>query len=186
MEQKQRLDYLVEKFKEDSGEYSDLAVPDSEPEKRRILRSLMNIRMPRHLDAEVQEVQDAFLQEDAREKGIVTLDQIPTVKDSYNSRDVFAEKISIWQGDITRLQVGAIVNAANSQMLGCFVPCHRCIDNAIHSAAGVELRAECSHQMNQKRIRYGRNYEEPTGQAMLTKGYNLPAEYVIHTVGPIV
>lgn len=186
MEQKQRLDYLVEKFKEDSGEYSDLAVPDSEPEKRRILRSLMNIRMPRHLDAEVQEVQDAFLQEDAREKGIVTLDQIPTVKDSCNSRDVFAEKISIWQGDITRLQVGAIVNAANSQMLGCFVPCHQCIDNAIHSAAGVELRAECSHQMNQKRIRYGRNYEEPTGQAMLTKGYNLPADHVIHTVGPIV
>ena len=119
MEQKQRLDYLVEKFKEDSGEYSDLAVPDSEPEKRRILRSLMNIRMPRHLDAEVQEVQDAFLQEEAREKGIVTLDQIPTV--NCNSRDVFAEKISIWQGDITRLQVGAIVNAANSQMLGCFV-----------------------------------------------------------------
>lgn len=115
MEQKQRLDYLVEKFKEDSGEYSDLAVPDSEPEKRRILRSLMNIRMPRHLDAEVQEVQDAFLQEEAREKGIVTLDQIPTV--NCNSRDVFAEKISIWQGDITRLQVGAIVNAANSQML---------------------------------------------------------------------
>ena len=161
MEQKQRLDYLVEKFKEDSGEYSDLVVPDSEPEKRKILRSLMNIRMPRHLDAEVQEVQDAFLQEDAREKGIVTLDQIPTVKDSCNSRDVFAEKISIWQGDITRLQVGAIVNAANSQMLGCFVPC-------------------------QKRIRYGRNYEEPTGQAMLTKGYNLPADHVIHTVGPIV
>ena len=92
MEQKQRLDYLVEKFKEDSGEYSDLAVPDSEPEKRRILRSLMNIRMPRHLDAEVQEVQDAFLQEDAREKGIVTLDQIPTVKDSCNSRDVLQKK----------------------------------------------------------------------------------------------
>ena len=82
MEQKQRLDYLVEKFKEDSGEYSDLAVPDSEPEKRKILRSLMNIRMPRHLDAEVQEVQDAFLQEDARKKGIVTLDQIPTDRKS--------------------------------------------------------------------------------------------------------
>ena len=186
MDQKQRLDYLVEKFKEDSAEYSGLAVPDSEPEKRRILRSLMNIRMPHYLADEVLEVQDAFLKEDAREKGIVTLDQIPTVKDSCNSRDVLAEKISIWQGDITRLQVGAVVNAANSRMLGCFVPCHRCIDNAIHSAAGVELRAECSRQMNQKRIRYGQNYEEPTGQAMLTKGYNLPAEYVIHTVGPIV
>ena len=186
MDQKQRLDYLVEKFKEDSGEYSNLAVPDSEPEKRRILRSLMNIRMPRHMDEQTLHVQDEFLKEDAREKGIVTLDQIPTVKDSCNSRDIFAEKISIWQGDITRLQVGAIVNAANSQMLGCFVPCHRCIDNAIHSAAGVQLRAECSRRMNQKRIRYGRNYEEPTGQAMLTKGYNLPADYVIHTVGPIV
>ena len=77
----------------------------------------------------------------------------------------FCGKNLYLQGDITRLQVGAIVNAANSQMLGCFVPCHRCIDNAIHSAAGVELRAECSRQMNQKRIRYGRSYEEPTGQA---------------------
>ena len=94
MEQKQRLDYLVEKFKEDSGEYSDLAVPDSEPEKRRILRSLMNIRMPRHLDAEVQEVQDAFLQEDAREKGIVTLDQIPTVKTAATA-EMFCRKKSL-------------------------------------------------------------------------------------------
>ena len=82
--------------------------------------------------------------------------------------------------------VGAIVNAANSQMLGCFVPCHGCIDNAIHSAAGIELREACGHYMNRKRMRYGRRYEEPTGQAVLTEGYNLPAEYVIHTVGPIV
>ena len=186
MDQKQRLDYLVEKFKEDSGEYRNLKVSDSETEKRRILRSLMNIRMPRHMDEETLKVQDEFLKEDAREKGIVTLDQIPTVKEAYNSSAPFAEKISVWQGDITRLQVEAIVNAANSQMLGCFVPCHRCIDNAIHSAAGVELRAECNHQMNQKRIRYGKSYEEPTGQAMLTSGYNLPAEHVIHTVGPIV
>lgn len=122
MDQKQRLDYLVEKFKEDSIEYSNLAVPNSELEKRRIFCSLMNIRMPRHLDDEVLEVQDAFLKEAAQEKGIVNLDQIPTVKDSCNSRDVFAEKISIWQGDITRLQVGHC-QCCNSQMLGCFVPC---------------------------------------------------------------
>ena len=94
--------------------------------------------------------------------------------------------MSIWQGDITRLQVGAIVNAANSQMIGCFVPCHRCIDNAIHSAAGVQLRNECNHIMNQRRIRFGRQYEEPTGTATLTSAYNLPCKYVIHTVGPIV
>ena len=82
--------------------------------------------------------------------------------------------------------MGAIVNAANSRMLGCFVPCHGCIDNAIHSAAGIELREACSHYMNRKRMQYGRRYEEPTGHAVLTEGYNLPAEYVIHTVGPIV
>lgn len=127
-----------------------------------------------------------FLSEEAKEKGIVSLDAISTVAKQYESRHPFAGKLSIWQGDITRLQVGAIVNAANSQMLGCFVPCHRCIDNAIHSAAGIQLRAECNHYMNRRRIQYGLRYEEPTGQAMLTKGYNLPAKYVIHTVGPIV
>ncbi len=95
-------------------------------------------------------------------------------------------KVSIWQGDITRLKVGAIVNAANSQMLGCFVPCHRCIDNAIHSAAGMQLRDECSKIMNHRRMQYGRGYEEPTGTATLTKAYNLPCDHVIHTVGPIV
>lgn len=99
---------------------------------------------------------------------------------------ICADKLSLWQGDITRLQVGAIVNAANSQMLGCFVPCHRCIDNAIHSAAGMQLREECSHIMQEKRMRFGRQYEEPVGSAVLTKAYNLPCEHVIHTVGPIV
>mgnify|MGYP001183423016 CR=1 FL=1 len=127
-----------------------------------------------------------FLQEEAKEKGIVTLVEIPTVKDAYESQRSFADRMSIWQGDITRLQVGAIVNAANSQMIGCFVPCHRCIDNAIHSAAGVQLRNECNHIMNQRRIRFGRQYEEPTGTATLTSAYNLPCKYVIHTVGPIV
>lgn len=118
--------------------------------------------------------------------GKVSLPEIPTIQEQYSSFHPFAEKLSIWQGDITRLEIDAIVNAANNQMLGCFVPMHRCIDNCIHSYAGIELRAECNRQMNQKRIKYGREYTEPTGQAMLTKGYNLPAKYIIHTVGPIV
>ena len=184
--QNERLDYLLREFKKDSVRYRDLEVSGDYTEKRMALRSLMNIRMPGEMAEEVVRVQDEFLSEEAEEKGIVTLDEIPDIAKQYGSRHPFADKISIWQGDITRLQVGAIVNAANSQMLGCFVPCHRCIDNAIHSAAGIKLREECSHYMKRRKMQYGSRYEEPTGQAVLTKGYNLPAKYVIHTVGPIV
>lgn len=184
--QNERLDYLLREFKEDSVRYRDLEVSGGYTEKRMALRSLMNIRMPGEMAEEVVRVQDEFLSEEAEEKGIVTLDEIPDIAEQYGSRHPFADKISIWQGDITRFQVGAIVNAANSQVLGCFVPCHRCIDNAIHSAAGIELREECSHYMKRRKMQYGSRYEEPTGQAVLTKGYNLPAEYVIHTVGPVV
>ena len=184
--QEERLDYLLEKFKKDSLWYKDLEVGGDYQEKRRALRSLMNIRMPGAMDPEVLEVQDEFLREEAAEKGIVTLEEIPTAARQYGSRKPFGDKISVWQGDITRLQVGAIVNAANSQMLGCFHPCHGCIDNAIHSAAGIELREACSQYMEHRKVQYGKEYEEPTGRAVLTEGYNLPAEYVIHTVGPIV
>lgn len=184
--QEKRLDYLLKEFKEDSIQYKDLEVEDSYEEKRMTLRSLMNIRMPKSMSEDVIKMQDEFLAEEAKEKGIVTLEMIPTAAEQYGSRKPFADKISLWQGDITRLQAGAIVNAANSRMLGCFVPCHRCIDNAIHSAAGIQLREECAYYMNRRKMQYGGRYEEPTGQAVLTKGYNLPAEYVIHTVGPIV
>ena len=184
--QEERLDYLLREFKEDSFQYRDLDTGDDYGEKRRYLRALMNIRMPEAMNKDVVRVQDEFLTEEAREKGIVELKSIPTAAEQYQSSHPYADKISVWQGDITRLHAGAIVNAANSQMLGCFVPCHGCIDNAIHSAAGIELREVCSHYMDRKRMQYGRRYEEPTGQAVLTKGYNLPAEYVIHTVGPIV
>jgi len=184
--QSERLDFLLDALKEDSIQYKNLQVGNSETEKRNAVRSLMNVRMPRSISDDFLEVQDIFLQEEAKEKGIVTLAEIPTVKDAYESQRSFADRMSIWQGDITRLQVGAIVNAANSQMIGCFVPCHRCIDNAIHSAAGVQLRNECNHIMNQRRIQFGRQYEEPTGTATLTSAYNLPCKYVIHTVGPIV
>lgn len=184
--QQDRLDYLLQEFKKDSKQYKDLEVEDDYESKRMALRSLMNIRMPKEMAEDVVKVQDTFLVLEAAEKGIVAISDIRTIKEQYGSRHPYGDKLSVWQGDITRLAVDAIVNAANSQMLGCFVPCHRCIDNAIHSAAGIELRAECNHKMNQKRIQYGSRYEEPTGQAMLTKGYNLPAKYVIHTVGPIV
>lgn len=179
-------DILLEKLKDDSDGYKNLdTTAYSLSEKKHTIRSLMNIRMPRTISEELLSIQDSYLQEELAAKKPVDWRDIPTVGEQLGSRSSFADKISIWQGDITRLKIGAIVNAANSQLLGCFVPCHRCIDNAIHSAAGMQLREECSHIMNRRRVLYGRNYEEPTGTATLTKAYNLPCDYVIHTVGPI-
>lgn len=181
-----RINPLLDKLKEDSVEYRNLEVAENIEEKKMAIRSLMNIRMPGNESEELLSLQDSYLQQELKDKGIVGISEIPTIKEQYGSIFVGADKISLWQGDITRLAAGAIVNAANSQMLGCFVPCHRCIDNAIHSAAGMQLRAECSRIMDKRRIKYGRQYTEPTGTATLTKGYNLPCDYVIHTVGPIV
>ena len=174
--QNQRLEYLVEAFKAESDQYKDLQTPEDTEGRRHLLRSLMNIRMPGKMDDSVLAVQDEYLQERIREKGIVTLEDIP-VKEGV---------ISVWQGDITRLAVDAIVNAANSQMLGCFIPMHTCIDNCIHTFAGIQLRAECNRQMNRMRMKYGQNYEQPTAVPMLTDAYNLPAKKVIHIVGPVV
>ena len=176
MTQEQRLDFLVEAFKTDSGQYRNLQTPHDTEGKRRILRSLMNIRMPKRMDNSVLSVQDAYLKARIRENGIVELSDIPVIRDG----------LSIWQGDITRLAVDAIVNAANSEMLGCFVPMHTCIDNCIHTFAGVQLRAECSRQMTLLREQYGMDYEQPTAVPMLTDAYNLPAKKVVHIVGPIV
>ena len=176
MTQNERLAYLVEEFKTDSVRYKDLTTPSDTEGKWQLLRSLMNIRMPGEMDESVLEIQDDYLQERIRENGIVEFSDIPEIRNG----------ISIWQGDITRLKVDAIVNAANSQMLGCFVPMHTCIDNCIHTFAGVQLRAECSRQMKKMRARYGRDYEQPTAVPMLTDAYNLPAKKVVHVVGPIV
>lgn len=176
MTQKERLDFLVEEFKADSIDYKNVKTPSDISGKQTLLRSLMNIRMPRVMTKEVLLVQDEYLKERVAEKGIVGLEEIPEVSPS----------ISIWQGDITRLEVDAIVNAANSQMLGCFVPMHACIDNCIHTFAGVQLRLECNRQMNKNREKYGQDFEMPTSVPMLTPAYNLPSKYVIHIVGPIV
>ena len=183
----EKTDILLKKLKEDSLEYKELETTGySLEEKKNVIRSLMNIRMPRVISDELADLQNEYLQDELKTKGVVSLEDIPTIKEQFGSKSPYAEILSLWQGDITRLKVGAIVNAANSQMLGCFVPCHRCIDNAIHSAAGMLLREECNHIMSRRRMMYGRNYEEPTGTATLTKAYNLPCDYVIHTVGPIV
>ena len=136
----------------------------------------MNIRMPKKMAREVLQVQDEYLQERNRENGIVTLSGIPEI----------ADRISLWQGDNTRLAVDAIVNAANSQMLGYFIPMHTCIDNCIHTFAGVQLRAECARRMDLLRAEFGEDYEQPTAVPMLTDAYNLPAKHVVHIVGPIV
>ncbi|MCM1266829.1 MAG: protein-ADP-ribose hydrolase [Bacteroidales bacterium] len=187
-----REDILLEQLKADSAEYGNLETRDySVSQKRQAIRSLMNIRMPGGLSEALLAAQDEYLRQTLSEKGIVTLAEIPTIRECFGGRCAaevipFADQISLWQGDITRLQAGAIVNAANSQMLGCFVPCHRCIDNAIHSAAGMQLREECSRIMAKKRMCHGGHYEEPVGGAVLTKAYNLPSDHVIHTVGPIV
>lgn len=194
MNRDERTDIFLKKLKEDSAEYQDLDTTGyNSEEKKNTIRSLMNIRMPKELSDELVTLQNDYLQEELNAKGIVTLPDIPTIKEQFGNKVPFSgkkaglsERLSLWQGDITRLKVGAIVNAANSQMLGCFVPCHRCIDNAIHSAAGMQLRDECSRIMSRRRMKYGRRYEEPTGTATLTAGYNLPCDHVIHTIGPIV
>ncbi len=174
--QEERLNYLLEEFKADSDNYKEIAIPDSVGEKQALLRSLMNIRMPKKMSDQVIRIQDDYLAGRAQEKGIVRLADIPVAKDN----------LSIWQGDITRLEVDAIVNAANSMMLGCFLPMHTCIDNQIHTFAGIQLRQECNEKMDQLRARYGPDYEQATAIPMLTDAYNLPAKKVIHIVGPIV
>ena len=158
-----RLEWLCRYLLDENPRYRQMPVPDSLEERRDFFRALMNVRPPMPISEEFLQVQDEELQAQLTEKGIV---------------EIACQSLREWQGDITRMKVDAIVNAANSQMLGCFVPLHRCIDNAIHSAAGVQLRLACEEMMH--------GTEEPTGSARITSGFNLPAKYVVHTVGPIV
>ena len=170
MAQEQRLDFLIRWLLKERKASENTALSPDLAEKRRILRSLMNVRPPAAISEEFLKVQDAYLEERLAERGTVSLKELTPVRPG----------IYLWQGDITRLAVDAVVNAANSQMLGCFVPCHGCIDNAIHSAAGLQLRDACAEIMR------AQGHPEPAGRAKLTCAYNLPARYVLHTVGPIV
>ena len=145
-------------------------IPTNYDEKRRFLRVLMNIRMPNEVSQEFIKVQDDFLTAETLNKDLTSVEDINEVKG----------KLMLWQGDISTLKVDAIVNAANSKLLGCFVPLHNCIDNVIHSAAGVQLRDECNTIMKIQ------NRDEDVGKAKITGAYNLPSKYVIHTVGPAI
>ena len=170
MNQAERRLFLIEKLLAERPSCRRQEVPKDAARQKVLLRGLMNVRPAGPVDAEFLAVQDAYLQQALAERGIVRLEDLTPV-----DGDLY-----LWQGDITRLQCGAIVNAANSGMTGCYVPNHACIDNCIHTFAGVQLRLDCAERMAEQ------GYEEPTGQAKITKAYNLPCEYVLHTVGPVV
>ena len=170
MNQTERRVFLIRELLNELPRYKDTAIPASPQEQKRLLRSLMNVRMPAPVSDEYIRVESEYLKAETAEKGITRLDDLtPADGDLY-----------LWQGDITTLECDAIVNAANSAMLGCFQPLHACIDNCIHTAAGLRLRNYCGDLMQKQ------GHEEPTGQAKLTPAFNLPCKYVIHTVGPIV
>lgn len=171
-EREERLTRILDMLLSEQSEYSALAIPVSLAGQQKLMRALLNVRPPRPVSREFLELQDEELQEQLRDKGTVCPEKLPACR-----RD---GRYRIWQGDITRLKVDAVTNAANSRLLGCFVPLHGCIDNAIHSAAGVQLRLECHRIMEEQ------GHPEPTGRAKITPGYNLPSSYVLHTVGPII
>lgn len=168
MKQFERRKYLIEYLLSESNLQAE--IPSDEFSQKRLLRALFNVRMPKTATGDFLRIQDEYLQEELRQKGITDIASLAPA-----SSDIY-----LWKGDITTLKCDGIVNAANSQMLGCFCPNHGCIDNAIHTFAGIGLRQECATIMNEQ------GYEEPTGTAKITKAYNLPCRYVLHTVGPIV
>ena len=170
MNQDERRLFLIEYLLKEDIRSHKAQIPKDVQGQRDLLRSLMNIRMPGAIDDEFLNVQDEYLLQVNKEKGIVTLSDMENLQPD----------IYIWKGDITRIKASAIVNAANSGMTGCYQPCHNCIDNCIHTYAGIQLRFTCARIMEEQ------GYEEPTGQAKITPAYNLPCDYVIHTVGPIV
>lgn len=170
MTQTERRKYLLKALLKEDPRYSEIEIPASANAQKQLLRSLFNVRLPKKIDPEFLAIQDAYLQEETKEKGITNLaDLQPIAKDLY-----------LWQGDSTTLRCDAIVNAANSRMTGCYQPCHNCIDNSIHTYAGIQLRLECAALMEKQ------GQEEETGKAKITSAYNLPARFILHTVGPIV
>lgn len=169
MNQQERRLYLIRELLQETQEPS-LTIPTNFLAQKQLLRGLMNIRPPRPISQSFLRIQDAYLQEEQRKKGIVSLDTLSPIQPG----------IYLWRGDITTLSCDAIVNAANSGMTGCYVPNHHCIDNCIHTFSGVQLRLDCANLMQQQ------GYAEPTGQAKITPAYNLPCRYILHTVGPII
>lgn len=172
MTQSERRLTLIQMLLEEFPQYEDIHIPSNTDEQKRLLRSLMNVRPPHPVSDTFLEIQDAYLSEEVQKKGIVDVDSLEVSQKN--------PKLVLWRGDITTLKVDAIVNAANSALRGCFVPCHSCVDNIIHSVSGVQLRLACDEMMQKQ------GYDEPTGSAKITPAYNLPCRYILHTVGPIV
>ena len=170
MNQNERRHFLIQYLLDEKPQYKKTMIPSSEAGQKQLLRGLMNVRMPEAVDDEFLKIQDEYLTELVKEKGIVSLADLEPLQDG----------VYLWQGDITRLGVDAIVNAANSGMTGCYHPNHACIDNCIHTFSGVQMRLACAEIMEKQ------GHEEPTGQAKITSAYNLPCKYVLHTVGPII
>ena len=170
MNQSEKRLFLIQSLLKERPEYRDLSIPSESDSQRQLLRGLMNIRAPQRTDAEFLKTQDAYLQGETAAKGITDIAGLTPIQPG----------LYLWQGDITTLKCDAIVNAANSGMTGCYIPNHRCIDNAIHTYAGVELRLACAELMEQQ------GHPESTGQAKITPAFNLPCRYVLHTVGPII
>lgn len=170
MNQSENRLFLIQSLLKERPEYRDMGIPADTNSQRQLLRGLMNIRAPQHTDRAFLKTQDTYLQAETSAKGITDIADLAPIQPG----------LYLWQGDITTLKCDAIVNAANSGMTGCYIPNHRCIDNAIHTFAGVELRLACAELMEQQ------GYPEPTGQAKITPAFNLPCRYVLHTVGPII
>ena len=170
MNQSEKRLFLIQSLLKERPEYRDLSIPTEPESQRQLLRGLMNIRAPQRIGADFLQVQDDYLKTETAAKGITDLADLTPIQPG----------LHLWQGDITTLKCDAIVNAANSGMTGCYIPNHRCIDNAIHTYAGVELRLACEELMEQQ------GYPEPTGQAKITPAFNLPCRFVLHTVGPII
>ena len=170
MNQAQRRLFLIQSLLKEKTEYRDLSIPAEPESQRQLLRGLMNVRRPVRIGADFLQTQDAYLQGETAAKGITDIADLTPIQPG----------LYLWQGDITTLKCDAIVNAANSGMTGCYIPNHRCIDNAIHTYAGVELRLACAELMELQ------GYPEPTGRAKITPAFNLPCRYVLHTVGPII
>ena len=172
MEHSEKRIWMIKQLLAEEEAWRDRGIPEEPQAQKDLLRALMNVRPPREISKTFLEIQDEYLSEENRAAGVVDAGSLAPCSSD--------ERLFIWQGDITTLRIDAIVNAANSGMTGCYRPLHNCIDNCIHSRAGIQLRLTCSDIIRRQ------GHEEPTGQAKITPAYNLPSRYVIHTVGPIV
>ena len=170
MKQSERRIFLIKSLLQERTEYRDISISADTEEQKQLLRALMNVRAPKPIGTEFLRIQDEYLQYEIAAKGITDVAELTPVQ----------QGIYLWQGDITTLKCDAVVNAANSGMTGCYIPNHRCIDNAIHTFAGMQLRLVCDNLMEQQ------GYPEPAGGAKITPAFNLPSRYVLHTVGPVI